>query len=78
MYELLMELGTEALAIVTYSLGTLALSLLGLIAEYNSFQRLLGGDRLLAVWFAVMGLVALAFAVNIGREKLLSRVGTDT
>ncbi len=76
MYEPLMELGTEALAVVAYAVGTLALSLLGLVAEYNSLQQLLGGDKLLAGWFAVMGVVALAFAVNLGREKLLPRITT--
>jgi hypothetical protein len=77
MYELLIELGTEALLLVAYSLGTLALSLIGLAAEYSSLQQLLGGDRVLAVWFAVMGVVALAFAVNLGREKLLPRVASS-
>jgi GTP cyclohydrolase III len=77
MYELLIELGTEALLLVAYSLGTLALSLIGLAAEYNSLQQFLGGDRVLAVWFAVMGVVALAFAVNLGREKLLPRVASS-
>ncbi|MFC7081614.1 hypothetical protein [Halorussus caseinilyticus] len=77
MQELLAELGGELLAVVAYALGTLALSLLGLVAEYNSLQRLLGGEGLLAGWFAVMGLVALAFAVNLGREKLLPRVAAD-
>ena len=73
MYELLVELGTEALLLVAYSLGTLALSLVGPAAEYDSLQQFLGGDRALAV----MGVVALAFAVNLGREKLLPRVASS-
>jgi len=74
MYELLMEFGGEALAVVAYALGTLALSIVGLVVEYNSIQQLAGGDSFLGVWFAVMGLVAIAFAVNLGREKLLPRL----
>ncbi|NEU58831.1 hypothetical protein [Halorussus sp. MSC15.2] len=77
MYELLTELGSEVLAVVAYAFGTLALSLLGLFAEYNSLQQLLGGDKVLAGWFAVMGIVALAFAVNLGREKLLPQLAAD-
>ncbi|MFC4448723.1 hypothetical protein [Halorussus aquaticus] len=77
MYELLTELGSEALAVVAYALGTLALSLLGLFAEYNSLQQLIAGDKVLAGWFAVMGIVALAFAVNLGREKLLPQFAAD-
>ncbi|UPV76048.1 hypothetical protein M0R89_08305 [Halorussus limi] len=77
MYELLMELGTEALAVVAYAVGTLALSLLGLVAEYNSLQHG-GGDALLAGWFAVMGVVAFAFAVQLGRRRLLPRIAADS
>ena len=77
MYELLAELGTEALAVVAYALGTVALSLFGLAAEYNSLQRLVGGETFLAGWFAVMGLVALAFAVQLGRERLLPRLAEN-
>ncbi|WP_135823307.1 hypothetical protein [Halorussus ruber] len=74
MYELLMEFGGEALAVVAYALGTLALSIVGLVVEYNSIQQFSGGDSLLGVWLAVMGFVALAFAVNLSREKLLPRL----
>jgi len=77
MYELLMEFGGEALAVVAYALGTLALSILGLVVEYNSIQQLAGGDSLLGVWFAVMGFVALALAANLGREKLLPRLASE-
>ncbi|NHN61057.1 MULTISPECIES: hypothetical protein [Halorussus] len=77
MYELLTELGTEAVGLVAYALGTLALSAVGLVAEYNSLQQLAGGDALLAGWFAVMGVVALAFAANLGRDKLVPLVASD-
>jgi hypothetical protein len=78
MYEILAELGAEALALAAYAFGTLALSLLGLAAEYNGLQRLGSGDALLAGWFAVMGAVVLAFAVQLGREKLLPRIAADS
>jgi hypothetical protein len=74
MFEPVLDLGGEALSLVVYALGTLALSALGLFAEYSSLQEFLGGDTLLAGWFAFMGVVAFAFAVNLGREKLLPRL----
>ena len=77
MYELLTELGTEAVGVVAYALGTLALSAVGLFAEYNSVQQLTGGDALLAGWFGLMGLVAFAFAANLGRDRLLPLLAAD-
>ncbi|WP_128477236.1 hypothetical protein [Halorussus pelagicus] len=78
MYDLLAELGTELLSVAAYAFGTLVLSALGLAAEYNSLQQLGGGDSLLAGWFAVMGVVAFAFAVQLGRQKLLPRLAADS
>ncbi|WP_435180884.1 hypothetical protein [Halorussus sp. AFM4] len=77
MYDLLTELGSEALGLVAYAVGTLALSAVGLVAEYNSLRRLAGGDALLAAWFGLMGLVALAFAANLGRDELIPRLAAD-
>ena len=71
MYESLLDLGGEALSVAVYAVGTLVLSALGIFAEYSSLQQFLGGEPLLAGWFAFMGVVAFAFAANLGREKLL-------
>ena len=71
MFEPVLDLGGEALSVALYAVGTLVLSLLGIFAEYSSLQQLLGGETLLAVWFAFMGVVAFAFAANLGRQKLL-------
>lgn len=78
MYEPVLDAGAELLNIVVYTIGTLALSGLGLAAEYNSVQQFLHGQQLLAAWFAVMGLVALGFAWNLGREKLLPEFTDQT
>lgn len=74
MYDALSDVGGELLDIVAYTFGTLALSGVGLAAEYNGLQQFLGGHRFLAGWFAVMGLVVLGFAWNLGRDRLLPRL----
>lgn len=71
MYEPLIDVGAEFGTTIAYSVGTIALSGLGLVAEYNSIQQFLSGHQLLAGWFAFIGLVALAFAWNLGHDKLL-------
>lgn len=74
MYEVLAEFGAELLAVVAYALGTVALSGLGVVAEYTSFEQLQLGHTVPAVWSAVIGLVALAFAAKLAREKLFARL----
>jgi len=59
---------------LSYGLATVALSALGLVAEYNGLQQLLAGDRLLAGWYAYIGLVALAFAAMLARRKVRPRL----
>jgi hypothetical protein len=49
MYELLADAGAELFALVMYGLGTVVLSLVGLVAEYNSVQQYLGGHQWPAV-----------------------------
>lgn len=71
MYEPLVEFGGELLSVAAYALGTLALSLFGVAAEYNGLQQLLGGQQLLGAWYAYVGLLALVAATKLGREKLL-------
>lgn len=74
MYEPLADLGGELLAVVAYALGTLALSLFGFAAEYNGLQQLLGGEQVLGVWYAYVGILAFAAALKLGREKLLASI----
>ncbi|WP_132058050.1 hypothetical protein [Halorussus amylolyticus] len=74
MNEALLDLGAELLATLLYVAGTLALSALGVAAEYNGLQQLLGGDQLLAAWYAYVGVVALAFGATLLREKVLPRL----
>lgn len=74
MYELFAELGTELIAIAVYVVTTVALSALAVVVEYNGVQQLLGGDPLLAAWYAYVGVVVLAFAATVGRQKLLPLV----
>ncbi|WP_159903872.1 hypothetical protein [Salinirussus salinus] len=71
MYELLADAGAELFALVMYGLGTVVLSLVGLVAEYNSVQQYLGGHQWPAVWLGVFGLVALGLALDLAREEVL-------
>ena len=74
MYEPVIDAGAELASIAVYAVGTLALSVVGVFAEYNGVQQLLGGEQVLAGWFGLMGAIALAFAWSLGREKLLPRL----
>lgn len=78
MYDSLIDVGAEFGTTVVYSIGTLAMSGLGLVAEYNSIQEFLSGHQLIAVWFAFIGIVALVFAWNLGHDKLLPLLAEQT
>ncbi|WP_115865264.1 hypothetical protein [Halorussus litoreus] len=71
MIETIVDAGAELANVVAYAVGTVVLSAVGLFAEYNGLQELGSGQQLLAVWFAFMGVVALAFAWNLATRKLL-------
>lgn len=71
MYELLADAGAELFGLVVYGFGTVALSLVGLFAEYNSVQQYLGGHQWPAVWLGLVGLVALGLALDLAREEVL-------
>ena len=74
MYELLLEFGAEYLALFVYAVGTVALSAVGVLAEYNGIRQFLTGEATLAAWYVYVGVVALAFAAKLGRDKILPRV----
>lgn len=67
MYELLAELTTELGALALYGLGSLLVTAVGLVAEYNGFQHYAAGEQTLAVWFGYMGLVALFAGYRLAR-----------
>lgn len=71
MYELLADASAELFGLVLYGFGTVVLSLIGLFAEYNSAQQYLGGHQWPAIWLGLVGLVALALALDLAREEVL-------
>lgn len=78
MQESVFGASAELLNTVVYAVATLALSIVGLFVEYNSIHQFLSGQTVLAGWLAFMGLVALAFAWNLGHEKLLPELASRT
>lgn len=74
MYEPLAEIGADVVSLLLYALGTVALSTLGLLAEYNSLQQFLGGDAVLGGWYAVIGFGILLFALTLARDQLIPRL----
>lgn len=71
MHDSLLEAGVEITTVLLYAAGSVLLAAIGVVAEYDSVQNAMDGQLTLAVWFAVMGAVALAAAVKLGYEKLL-------
>ncbi|RBI61570.1 hypothetical protein DMJ13_12745 [halophilic archaeon] len=67
MYESLLEVGT----VLLYAAGSLLLTGVGLIAEYDSFLNATSGNLTMAVWFAFMGTVALVAGANLAYDKVL-------
>ena len=75
MYEALLELLPEALAIAFFSVGSLALSSLGLYLERLGVETAIGGHPVFALWFVVLGGMALYFgAYLMGYTELLPRL----
>ncbi|SIQ73693.1 hypothetical protein SAMN05421858_0238 [Haladaptatus litoreus] len=70
MYEPLVEIG----AVLLYALGSVLLTALGLLAEYDGLQTAASGDSITAIWLGVMGAVALIAGVMLARDKVLRRV----
>ena len=68
---MLADAGAELFALVVYGFGTVVLSVIGLVAEYNSVQQYLGGHQWPAVWLALLGLVAFGLAVDLVRDEVL-------
>ncbi|WP_049971696.1 hypothetical protein [Haladaptatus cibarius] len=70
MYEPLVEIG----GVLLYALGSVLLTALGLLAEYDGLQTAASGDSITAIWLGVMGAVALIAGVMLARDKVLRRV----
>ena len=70
MYEPLLEVA----AFLLYALGSILLTALGLLAEYDGLQSAASGDSVTAIWLGLMGAVALVAGVMLAHEKVLQRV----
>lgn len=57
-----------------YALVSLLLTAVGIDAEYLGLARVGAGEPMIGVWFAFMGLVALAAAALVARDRVLPRV----
>jgi hypothetical protein len=69
--EAMRELVFAVVELVAYLLGTGALAVAGLFAEWSSLSYLSSGNHLFALWLAVMGAIALYAAFSVGTERLL-------
>ncbi len=70
MYEPLLEVAVFLL----YAVGSVLLTALGLLAEYDGLQTAAAGDSVTAIWLGVMGAVALVAGVMLARDKVLQHV----
>lgn len=71
MHEGLLELAVHSALLALYSLLTVVLAAVSALVEYRSYLEITGGDMLLAGWMAAIGLVVLAFAYFVLRDKAL-------
>lgn len=70
MYSGVPEVGTELLSIAFYSLLTSALAYGGVRSELSALQQFGAGDIGFAVWYLVLGAVALYAVAALLRERL--------
>lgn len=64
--------GVDLAITAGYALGAAALTAVGVAAEYSSFRSAVGGDAIMTVWFAFVGLVVLYVGVYLlGYRTLL-------
>ncbi|MEM4780494.1 MAG: hypothetical protein QXG03_02875 [Halalkalicoccus sp.] len=73
MPEEFIELAIHALLLAFYSVLGVGLTAASALVEYRSYTTAVaGGDLLLAGWIAAIGLVVLAFAYFLFRDKALA------
>ena len=66
-----MEVGIHLLLLSGYAVLAGALTIGGLFLEYQGYLVALAGEPLLALWIGGIGLVVLAFAFLVARDKVL-------
>jgi hypothetical protein len=65
----LVELLPEALELLVFGLGTVALSVVGAVLERFAFETVAGGQLALGAWEALMGVMAIYFAYLLLTDK---------
>jgi hypothetical protein len=68
------DAGAELLGVAMYAVGAAVMSGLGIAVEYDGLRHLVAGDTTTAVWLGLIGLVVLAIAADLTKEKLLPAV----
>ncbi|MXR51883.1 hypothetical protein GRX03_09730 [Halovenus sp. WSH3] len=68
LFEALVELSM----MVLYGVATTVLAGLGTLFEYRSYRFLNSGETAMALWIGALGVVVLALAYRVGRDKLVS------
>lgn len=72
MHEEVFELAFHSVLLLFYSVLTAGLTAVSALVEYRSYTTAMsGGDLLLAGWIAAIGLLVLAFAYFVLRDKAL-------
>ena len=66
-----MEVGVHLLLLTGYAVIAGTLTIGGLFLEYQGYLVALAGEPLLAMWIGGIGLVILAFAFLVVRDKVL-------
>lgn len=69
MYEELVELLLHAVVFLSYAAAGVLFAGLGALFEYRSYLFISSGDTVVALWIGALGLVMLAFAYLIVRDK---------
>ena len=69
MRESLLEVGLEAVSLLLYTIVGAVLAGLGTLFEYRSYLFMSSGEQFLAVWIAAMGILLLALAYLVVRDK---------
>ncbi|MEF8901403.1 MAG: hypothetical protein V5A25_09300 [Halovenus sp.] len=69
MYKELIELLLHAVVFLSYAAAGAVVAGLGALFEYRSYLFINNGDTVVALWIGALGLVMLAFAYLIVRDK---------
>lgn len=72
------ELLVSTVELLAYLVTTAALAAAGLFAELSMLSYVSAGNRMFALWLALVGAIALYAAFSLGTEKVLPRLRTLT